>query len=116
MDPATLSQGAELGARPITRPASGSSAQEVSSASYTVGGLGGETFTVAVPSSVSLTRHGSTDTVEMALTPSSTSSQVAGPAGAPGQTSIGVSGSLPVSSTTAGGLYVGQFGLTVAYP
>jgi hypothetical protein len=116
MDPATLGAGAPLGAVAITRPKSGSGSRDVSSASYTVGGLAGETFTVAVPSTVSLTRAGSGETLEMALTPSSTHGQVSGAAGFPGQVNVGVSGRLPVSSTTAGGLYVGEFGLTVAYP
>jgi len=116
VDPATLSHDAQLGARPITLPKSGAGSRDVSSASYTVGGLSGETFTVAVPPSVSLTRAGSAETVEMELTPSRTAGQVFGPAGAPGQAAIGVSGRLPVSPSTAAGLYVGEFPLTVAYP
>src|SRR5690606_20823334 len=53
VDPATLSQGAALGARPMPLPAArpGGGPQEagdVSSARYIVGGLGGDSFSVEV--------------------------------------------------------------------
>ena len=122
VDPATLSQDAALGARPIPLPAPRpgaappqETAGDVSSARYVVGGLGGDSFSVEVPAVVSLTRAGSGETIDMTLVPSQTAGQVAGPPGAPGETAIEVGGRLPMSAATRAGLYVGEVGVTVAY-
>ncbi|RAK60869.1 hypothetical protein DJ021_14140 [Phenylobacterium hankyongense] len=114
MDPIALSQGAQMTQGAVARPGAGP--LSLSTATYTLTGLGGETFNVTAPASIALHRAGGPEQLQLTLTPSQTTGLVAGPAGAPGSTTIGVTGSAPVSGATAGGLYVGEYGLTVAYP
>jgi hypothetical protein len=116
MDPIELSQGAQMTQGSVVRPRAGAGPVSLSTATYTLKGLGGETFNVTAPASIALTRAGGSEQIRLTLTPSQTTGLVAGAAGAPGSATFGVTGSAPVSGATAGGLYVGEYGLTVAYP
>lgn len=116
LDPVAIGQVSELGAGPIVRPPSGSGPIDVPGATYTVTGVSGESFNVTAPAAIRLSRVGGADQIQLTLTPSQVSGRLPGPAGLPSSTTIGLHGKAPVDKATAGGLYVGQYGLTVAYP
>lgn len=116
LDPVAISQTTELGHGAIARPRSGAGPIDVPGATYTVTGQSGETFNVTTPASIKLSRVGGTDEIQLTLTPSQTTGQVPGAAGLPGSTTIGLRGQAPVDKGTANGVYVGKYGLTVAYP
>jgi hypothetical protein len=85
----------------------------VSRAKFTVGGEGGQTYAVTVPSSFVLSSGGNNLTV--ALTPSATSGTLSGALGASGTDTINVGGAFTVASTQATGAYTGSFAVTTAY-
>lgn len=115
LDPAMIGQGASLSVPSVARPASGSTTATAASASYTIVGQGGESFTVSMPSSLKLVRAGGTEEVTLTLKPTRSSGAFAGAKGQVSATTIGVDGAVPVSSTTATGTYEGQFGVTLDY-
>ena len=116
LDPIALGQATALAASPVARPKTGSSLANVDGATFTLSGLGGETYSVSAPSVISLKPSGGGDELRLTLSPSQTTGVVPGAAGAPGSTSIAVNATLPLSASTSSGAYVGRYGLTVSYP
>jgi hypothetical protein len=110
-----IGQGASLSIPNVARPASGSTTAVASQGSFTIVGQGGENFTISMPSTLKLVRAGGTEEVIVTLKPSSSSGAFTGPEGKVSATTIGVEGSVPVSSTAASGTYLGQFGITRDY-
>lgn len=84
-------------------------------ATYTVNGEGGQTFSITVPATFDMTRATGTETIEVVLTPSSTTGLLSNALGTAGTTTFGVGGSIEIDSNTAGGAYSGTFTTTVAY-
>ncbi len=85
----------------------------VSRASFTVGGEGGQTFSVTVPSTFDMTAGAGTITVD--LTTSGATGTLSGSIGSAGAATIGVGGNFSVGSSQASGAYTGSFTTTVAY-
>jgi len=112
--PGTAVVDATTGARSYTGGVTGTPGTSGSNAVYTVGGEGGQafsttvpaTFTLAGPSSSSLTVTTSTTTLPTALS---------GSLGAAGTASFSVGGSIPILATTTTGAYTGNLTVTVAY-
>lgn len=84
-------------------------------AAYTVSGEGGQTFSISVPASLSMTRSGGAETLAVTLSATATSGTLSGGLGAPGTAAFGVGGSIPVAAATTTGAYAGSFSVTVAY-
>ena len=82
-------------------------------ATYSVGGTGGATFSITVPSSVTLTRSGGSETMPVTLASSATTGTLSN--GTSGTANFGVGGSLPLATTTVPGSYSGTFDVTVGY-
>jgi hypothetical protein len=116
LDPVAISESAEFAQGAVARPKAGAGSVDVPGATYTVSGLGGQSFNVTTPASIKLSRVGGADQIQLTLTPSQTTGLVPGPASRPGAATIGVGGTAPVTGATSNGLYVGEYGLTVAYP
>lgn len=87
-----------------------------SRAAFTVGGEGGQTYTISAPATLTLTRSGGSETVVATLTPSATSGALSGSlGGGSGSSSFGVCGQLPIADSLTAGAYAGSFTVTVAY-
>lgn len=114
-EPAQIARDADLSVAAVVRPAAGSRTATASSASYSVTGLGGESFNLSVPSSLTLVRSGGTEEIRLTLTPSRTQGTLTGAAGQVSATRIGIGGTLPVSSTAVSGDYRGKYAVTLAY-
>lgn len=84
-------------------------------ATFTVGGEGGQTFSISVPANVTMTRDGGSETLVATLTPTATSGTLSNSLGANGAASFGVGGVLPVTNATVSGSYAGAFVVTVEY-
>lgn len=83
-----------------------------SRAGYTVSGEGGQTFSIAVPTSFAMTGPGGTITVTTSQSASGTQT-LSGALGAAGGAAFNVGGSFPVTATTGLGTYTGTFLVTV---
>lgn len=81
----------------------------VTRAAYSVSGEAGQTFSITVPSSFTMS-HATAPAITVNLTPEATSGTLTG-----GAASFGVGGNFQISSTTATGDYSGTFNVTVAY-
>lgn len=90
-------------------------ASSASRAAYSVSGEGGASFSIDMPSSISLTRTGGTETLPMTLSASTPSRALSGAPGTSGTANIGVGGSLPLTASTVPGAYSGVFDVTVGY-
>lgn len=86
-----------------------------SRATYTVSGEGGQTFSITVPPTFNMSRANGSETIEVVLTPSSTTGLLSNALGQAGTATFGVGGSIAIDSNTAGGAYTGTFITTVAY-
>lgn len=83
-------------------------------ATYTVSGEGGQTFSVSVPASFTMSGPG--DTITVTLTTTASGSQTLdGSLGSAGNASFAVGGNFSLPSTKAGGNYSGTFVVSVAY-
>lgn len=87
----------------------------VSRAAYSVGGEGGQTYSITVPANFAMTRSGGSDTVTVNLVGTATSDTLSGSLGADGTNTFGVGGSFDVSNSTSTGAYSGTFTVTVQY-
>ena len=86
----------------------------VTRATYTVDGEGGQTFSISVPATFSMT--GSTSgTITVNLTPTATTGTLSGAVGAAGSATFGVGGDFTLATSQATGQYSGSFTATVAY-
>lgn len=137
VQPITLTKDADLAFGTIVKPTSGSNTVTIgtgsdtpqlggggdaalatsttSRAAFTVGGEGGQTFSISVPSSVTMTRSGGSETLSVTLTASGSSGTLSGTMGSAGSATFKVGGAFTVASTTVSGSYSGSFNTTVAY-
>lgn len=83
-----------------------------SKAGYTVSGEGGQTFSIAVPTSFAMTGPGGTITVTTSQSLAGTQA-LSGALGVAGGATFNVGGSFPVSASTGLGSYTGTFVVTV---
>jgi hypothetical protein len=86
-----------------------------SRAAYSVGGEGGQTFSITVPATATITRSGGSETLTVNLVKTAATGTISGSIGSAGTASFGVGGNFDVSSTTVSGAYSGSFNTTVAY-
>lgn len=86
-----------------------------SRAAFSVGGEGGQAFSITVPSTATMTRSGGSETLTVNLTPTGTSGSLSGSLGSAGTATFGVGGNFDVGATTVSGSYSGSFNTTVAY-
>ena len=132
IQPITLTAGTGLAFGTLVRPSTGSGvvtidqtsgartftggvvglASTVSRATYTVGGEGGQTFSIAVPATFSLTGP---STIAVTLTPTATTGTLSNAIGTAGTAAFGVGGNFTIAAATATGVYSGTFNVTVAY-
>ena len=84
-------------------------------ATYTVGGEGGQTYSVTVPTTFNMTRTGGAETLTVTLTSTAASGTLSNALGSAGTNTFGVGGSIVITETTASGAYTGSFNVTVAY-
>lgn len=137
VQPITLTKDSDLAFGTVVRPTTGSNTVTISNASdtpaltgagdaalatsttsraaFTVGGEGGQTFSITVPASVTMTRSGGAETLSVTLTKSASSGSLSGAIGSAGSATFNVGGALTVSSSTVSGNYSGSFNTTVAY-
>ncbi|ACG77990.1 conserved hypothetical protein [Phenylobacterium zucineum HLK1] len=137
--PITLTKNSDLSFGTIVRPMAGSGTVTISEvdgsrslsgsgallstgpnapagrATYTVGGEGGQTFSISVPANFNMTRSGGSETITVLLTPTATTGTLSNALGSAGTASFGVGGQIPISDGTASGAYSGAFTATVAY-
>lgn len=108
VDPPQFSKGAELTVAPVQRPSGQASvsAQAVGGR-YEVSGVAGDTFNIAMPSSLKLVRAGGTEEVVLSLTPGGAATTLSGAQGARSRTSVNVQGVVGVTGAAAPGLYEG---------
>ncbi|WP_264588568.1 MULTISPECIES: DUF4402 domain-containing protein [unclassified Sphingobium] len=85
-----------------------------SRAAYTVSGEGGQTFSISVPASFSMTGTPG-GTITVTLTPSAATGTLSSSIGTAGTATFGVGGSFSLPNTQASGNYSGTFTATVAY-
>jgi hypothetical protein len=90
-------------------------ASTASRAAYTVGGEGGQAFSISVPGTLNMVRAGGSETLQVVLVSSATSGTLSGSIGAAGTASFGVGGRITISKATPSGAYSGSFEVSVAY-
>ena len=138
VQPITLTKNSDLAFGTVVKPSSGTNTVTISNASdtpaltgagdaalasgsttsraaFTVGGEGGQTFSITVPASVNMTRSGGSETLAVTLTASGATGTLSGSMGSAGSTTFTVGGAFTVASTTLSGNYSGAFNTTVAY-
>ncbi len=81
-------------------------------ATYTVGGEGGQTFSISAPS-FNLTSG--SNTLVVTTTTTAATGTLTGAIGSTGSATFGVGGSFPVTTTTTSAAYTGNLAVTVAY-
>jgi hypothetical protein len=134
--PIALSKATDLSFGVVVRPSAGSGTVTVSTAgartlsgngalltgavdgtptaaTFTVGGEGGQAFSITAPASVAISSGANALTV--ALAQSASSGTLSGALGATGSATFSIGGSITVSSSTASGAYAGTFTTTVSY-
>jgi Domain of unknown function (DUF4402) len=110
----TVTVDPSTGARALTGSGDGVLvASTVSRAAFTVGGEGGQTFSVTVPSTFTMTSGANNITVTLATT--GATGTISGTIGSAGTATIGVGGNFSANNAQAGGAYSGSFTTTVAY-
>jgi hypothetical protein len=86
-----------------------------SRAAFTVGGEGGQTFSITNPGTFDMTRVGGSETLTVTLVATAATGLISGTLGSAGTATFGVGGSFPVATGTVSGNYTGSFDVTVAY-
>lgn len=110
----TISVSPITGLRSVTGTAVGLAEPAASWAYYTVDGEGGQTISVTVPPSVSMTGPGGSITVNLtSFKPAPV--QLSGSGNSDGVYEFWVGGNFTLDSTAASGAYSGAFNVTVAY-
>lgn len=84
-------------------------------ATFSVGGEGGQAFSVVVPATMTMTRAGGGQTLTITLTPTVTGGVLTGSLGSAGSASFGVGGAMTVDPSVANGAYAGNFQVLVTY-
>lgn len=110
IDPPSLGKTAELAVGPVASPgaAAGVTAQAVNGR-YEVSGVAGDSFNIAMPSTLKLVRAGGAEEVMLQLTPEGAVSILPGAYGARATGSVAVQGEVGVQQNAAPGLYKGTF-------
>lgn len=109
VDPRALGKEAELSVGPVMQPdRAGITAQAVDGR-YAVTGVAGDSFNIAMPSSLKLVRAGGTEEVLLQIAPSGSTTILAGPQGARTTGSVAVQGAVGVPQTAVPGTYKGSF-------
>ncbi len=110
----TVTIDASTGARSISGAGTGVLVTSTTSrAAYTVGGEGGQTFSITVPASFNMTSGA--NTIAVTLVASATTGTISGTIGSAGTATFGVGGNFALPNTQASGNYSGSFTATVAY-
>lgn len=105
---------ATTGARTITGAGDAAAVTSTTSrAAYAVAGEGGQTFSVSVPATVTMT-SGANNLV-VTTTNTGATGTLSGTIGSAGTATVGVGGSFPIAAATATGNYTVTFNTTVAY-
>lgn len=107
VDPPALGKEVELSVAPVTGGAS-MTAQGVDGR-YAVSGVAGDSFNIAMPSSLKLVRSGGTEEVLLELSPSGAMTILPGAYGARATGSVAVQGAVGVKPGTVPGTYEGSF-------
>jgi spore coat protein U-like protein len=110
-----VSVDASTGTRTLSGNVTALGGGSVSRAAFTVGGEGGQNFTVTVPSTFNMVRVGGSDSMQVSLTSTMGGGMLSGSFGSAGSASFGVGGQVGLSNTTPSGSYTGTFTVTVAY-
>jgi hypothetical protein len=97
----------------VTGTGAAAASGTISRAKFTVGGEGGQTFSITVPASVTMT-SGANNLV-VTLSTAAATGTLSGTLGSAGTATVNVGGSFPIANTTASGNYTGSFNVTVAY-
>ncbi|RYF99317.1 MAG: DUF4402 domain-containing protein [Caulobacteraceae bacterium] len=133
ISPMTLSKTADLAFGTIIKPNAGNGTVTIASgadtvavtgtgtasmgtasrAKFTVGGEGGQTYSVTVPATMTMSNGSNNITVN--LTPSATTGTLSGSLGGNGTQTFQVGGNFSLASTQATGAYAGSFNVTTAY-
>lgn len=110
VDPPQFAKGAELTVAPVQRPSGQASvAAQAVGGRYEVSGVAGDTFNIAMPSSLKLVRAGGTEEVVLSLSPSGAATTLSGALGARSRASVDVQGVVGLSGAATPGLYEGSF-------
>lgn len=107
----TIGSGADTIA--VTGTGAAAASGTTSRAKFTVGGEGGQTFSVTVPASV--TMSSGANNLVVTLTGDAATGTLSGALGSAGTATVNVGGAFPITNTTASGNYTGSFNVTVAY-
>lgn len=134
IQPVTIAKSNDLAFGRIVKPASGTGSVAIantadsvsatgavalsgittSRAKFTISGEGGQSVSIAVPASVTMSNG--TDTLDVTLAGDlGTSTTLSGALGDTGTASLNVGGSFSLASTTKTGVYTGTFQVDVAY-
>lgn len=108
VDPPALAKGAELTVGPVNPGARGVTAQAVGGR-YEVSGVAGDSYNIAMPSTLRLTRSDGAGEVMLQLSPSGAVTSLPGAYGARASTSVAVQGEVGVAAGAAPGVYKGSF-------
>jgi hypothetical protein len=109
VDPPALAKGAELSVGPVNRPGAGQVTAQAVGGRYEVSGVAGDSYNLAMPSSLRLTRSDGAGEVMLQLTPSGAVSSLPGAYGARASSSVAVQGEVGVTAGAAPGVYKGSF-------
>jgi hypothetical protein len=113
LDPAQVRQESDLALGAIAAARGARTA--TGNAGYAVSGLGGESYSISAPQSVTLTRSGGTEEVQLKLKPSQTGGALPGRPGVPSTTRFGLGATVQAPSNATAGVYTGEYGVTVGY-
>jgi hypothetical protein len=110
VDPPALGKEVELSVAPVNRRgATGSLAAQAMDGRYAVSGVAGDSFNIAIPSTLKLVRSGGTEEVLLELSPSGAMTVLPGAYGARSTGSVAVQGAVGVKPGAVPGLYEGSF-------
>lgn len=109
VDPPALGKGAEISVDPVSRPHAGGVTARAVSGRYEVSGVAGDSYSLAMPSTLKLTRSDGAGEVLLKLSPEGAVSSLPGAYGARASRSVAVQGAVGVEAGAAAGVYKGSF-------
>ncbi|MGA0604377.1 hypothetical protein ACO2Q0_00115 [Phenylobacterium sp. VNQ135] len=109
VDPPALAKGAEISVDPVSRPRAGGVTARAVSGRYEVSGVAGDSYSLAIPSSLKLMRTDGAGEVLLQLSPAGAVSSLPGTYGARASGSVAVQGAVGVDAGAAAGVYKGSF-------
>jgi len=108
IDPPGLGEAAAFSVAPVRRPTgAGVTAQGVDGR-YEVSGVAGDSYSISVPSTLTLVRAGGAEEVQLQLTPEGVVSVLPGAYGARASGSVAVQGAVGVQAGAPPGVYQGS--------